>query len=173
MAAQCARNGRLIARTILQRIDVYLCVFVWSVFVENAQETVMMIGSRRGMQHDDVVREEVAEGLNNEMCARVQGRCVFPKVWCKMHGQTYNKEGTGKQTPNTSITKGPVPTQPEREAHKETAEEDAVCGAGTDTETDTETPSRREPVPARPERDTHQETAEEDAVCGAETGKMC
>ena len=61
----------------------------------------------------------------------------------------------------------------QKDAHQETAEEDAVCGAGTDTETDTETPSRREPVPARPERDAHQETAEEDAVCGAEAGRMC
>ena len=52
-----------------------------------------------------------------------------------MHSQTYNKEGTGKQTPNKSITKGPVPTRSEREAHQETAEEDATCGAGTDTET--------------------------------------
>ena len=100
--------------------------------------------------------ERTRNGINNEMCARVQGRCVFPKVWCKMHRQTYNKEGTGKQTPNTSITKGQVPTRSEREAHQETAEEDALCGAGTDTET----PDRREPVPTGPERDAHQETAE-------------
>ena len=59
--------------------------------------------------------------------------------------------------------------RPERDAHQETAEEDAVCGAVTDTET----PDRREPVPARPERDAHQETAEEDAVCGAKAGRMC
>ena len=57
----------------------------------------------------------------------------------------------------------------QKDAHQETAEEDAVCGA----ETDTKTPDRREPVPARPERDAHQETAEEDAVCGAEAGRMC
>ena len=70
MAAQCARNGRLIARTILQRIDVYLCVFVWSIFVKNAQEMVMMIGSRRGLKYDDVVREEVDEGYGTNVCAR-------------------------------------------------------------------------------------------------------
>ena len=58
MCERKARNGRLIARTILQQTDVYLCVFVWFVFVENAQEMVMMIGSRRGMQHDDVVKRK-------------------------------------------------------------------------------------------------------------------
>ena len=50
-----ARNGRLIARTILQQTE--FC-FVWFVFVENAQEMVMMIGIRRGMQHDDVVKRK-------------------------------------------------------------------------------------------------------------------
>ena len=67
MCKREARNGRLIARTILQQTE--FC-FVWFVFVENAQEMVMMIGSRRGMQHDDVVREEVAEGYATDICAR-------------------------------------------------------------------------------------------------------
>ena len=57
----------------------------------------------------------------------------------------------------------------QKDAHQETAKEDAVCGAGTDTET----PDRKEPMPARLERDAHQETSEEDAVCGAEAGRMC
>ena len=45
-------------------------ILVWSVFVENAQEMVMEIGSRHGMQHSDVVQEEAAQGYTTKVCAR-------------------------------------------------------------------------------------------------------
>ena len=62
----CAREKRetgdgLLARFYNELMSFYVS-FVWSVFFKNAQEMVMMIGSRRGMQHDDVVRENVEEG---------------------------------------------------------------------------------------------------------------
>ena len=85
----------------------------------------------------------------------------------KKTSKTNDGEGTDTETPDK---REPVPTRPERDAHQETAKEDAVCGAGTDIET----PDRRELVLARPERDAHQENAEEDVVvCGAEAGRMC
>ena len=44
--------------------------YVWSVFVENAQEIVMVIGGYHEMQHSDVVQEEVVEGYTTKVCTR-------------------------------------------------------------------------------------------------------
>ena len=38
--------------------------------MDDVREMVMVIGSHHGMQHNDVVQEEVAEGYTTKVCAR-------------------------------------------------------------------------------------------------------
>ena len=171
---RCATNGNNNVRDKVEEWD----------GEDDVREMVMVIGSHHGMQHNDVVQEEVAEGYTTKVCARepemestrVQEwqwrtcKCEFTDNVCvresvvrettkdkdkQWHGRTNNDgEETGKETLDTSSTKGTGGAWPEREAHQETVEEDAVCGA-------------------RPERQAHQETAEKDAVCGAKAGRKC
>ena len=107
----------------------------------------------------------------NDVCVSVHlaTTCVCKKACCERQPKRWQMIDGGRTDIETPDKREPVPARPERDAHQETAEEDAVRGAVTDTET----PNRREPVPARPERDAHQETAEEDAVCGVEVDRMC
>ena len=149
---RCATNGNNNVRDKVEEWD----------GEDDVREMVMVIGSHHGMQHNDVVQEEVAEGYTTKVCARepemestrVQEwqwrtcKCEFTDNVCvresvvrettkdkdkQWHGRTNNDgEETGKETLDTSSTKGTGGAWPEREAHQETAEEDAVCGAEAD-----------------------------------------
>ena len=150
----CERDGRLIAHHVYNELMSICVCFVWSVFVENAQEMVMMIGSCRGMQHDDVVKRKSQKDTQRMF---VQGNPKRNKQEC----ENGNDVCASVQLATTCVCK---------KACCDNQKDGQMNDGGR---TDTETPDKREPVLARPERDAHQETAEEDVVCGAKAGRMC
>ena len=67
--------------------------------MDDVQEMVMVIGSHqgRGMQHGDVVREDVAKGYATNVCSSVwlTTMCVCRKAWCERQPKRHRRTMTG------------------------------------------------------------------------------